>query len=159
MIETEEEKYSNSDSRDRSLMSINGSYASIEGNFEISESIDVDCEIKGSMTIDGRITILKEGYVNADIKTRDAEILGKYEGTLEASGIVEIKETGLVNGSIKTDSLIINQGGIFSGNVERITKPDKNSPVDNKMELVEDEEEESEGNKVKAEESEEGMLI
>jgi len=66
--------------------------------------------------------IQRDGYVNADVKTIDAEVIGRYEGTMEASGNVEIKETGIVNGNIKTDSLIINKGGIFSGNVIRISE-------------------------------------
>ena len=47
-------------------------------------------------------------------------MIGRYEGNMEASGNVEIRETGIVSGTIKTDSLIINKGGIFSGNVSRI---------------------------------------
>lgn len=41
---------------------------------------------------------------------------------MEASGAVEIKETGIANGNMKTDSLIINKGGIFSGNVTRMSE-------------------------------------
>ncbi|MBC8387453.1 MAG: polymer-forming cytoskeletal protein [Nanoarchaeota archaeon] len=158
----DEETEKNFDSRDpnssgesRSLMSIKGDSASIEGNFEISESIEVDCEVKGSMNINGQITILSEGHVSADIKTKDAEILGRYEGSMEASGKVEIKETGLVDGSIKTDSLIINQGGIFSGNVERMTKNDKNRSNNNQLETAIGEEEEAGDNQMESAEEEE----
>ena len=41
---------------------------------------------------------------------------------MEATGSVEIKETGIAVGNIKTDSLIINKGGIFSGNVTRMSE-------------------------------------
>ncbi len=106
----------------RTLLTIVGDYASIDGKFKISQAIEVDCELKGKLTVDGKITIQKNGNVNADIKTREAEIIGKYEGNMEASGYVEIMETGVVVGNIKTDSLIINKGGIFSGTVTRITE-------------------------------------
>jgi len=109
------------DSKARTLMTIEGDSAKLEGNFIISESIEIDCEVKGSMTVDGQIIIKKDGFVGADVKTKDAEIIGRYEGSMEASGKVEIKDTGVVNGSITTDSLIINEGGIFSGDVKRMT--------------------------------------
>jgi len=105
----------------RTLLTIQGEDAKIDGKFVVSKSIEIDCEVKGKLDIEGQIIIQKNGYVNADVKTTDAEIIGRFDGSLEASGNVEIKETGVVYGNVKTDSLIINKGGIFSGNVIRMT--------------------------------------
>jgi len=107
---------------DRTLLKILGDSAVLDGKFKISQAIDIDCELKGKLTVDGKLTILQNGRVNADVKTIEAEIIGKYEGNMEATGNVEIKETGIVIGNVKTDSLIINQGGVFSGNVSRMTE-------------------------------------
>jgi cytoskeletal protein CcmA (bactofilin family) len=115
----EEETYQGDD---RTLLKIVGDSAVLDGKFKISQAIDIDCELKGKLTVDGKLTILQNGRVNADVKTIEAEIIGKYEGNMEATGNVEIKETGIVVGNVKTDSLIINQGGVFSGNVSRMTE-------------------------------------
>ena len=104
----------------RTLLTITGDSAVVEGKFIISKSIEIDCEVRGQLDVEGQVIIQRDGYVNADIKTIDAEVIGRYEGNMEASGNVEIRETGIVSGTIKTDSLIINKGGIFSGNVSRI---------------------------------------
>jgi cytoskeletal protein CcmA (bactofilin family) len=106
----------------RTLLTIIGDKAKIDGKFKISKSIEIDCEIKGQLDVNGQLIIQKNGFVSADVKTIDAEIIGKYEGNMSASGNVEIKETGIVSGNIKTDCLIINKGGIFSGNVTGITE-------------------------------------
>jgi len=106
----------------RTLLTITGESAKIEGDFVITDSIEIDCEVNGKLEVDGRLIIRRDGYVNADVKTIDAEIIGKYEGNMEASGNVEIKETGIIDGNLKTDSLIINMGGIFSGNVTRMSE-------------------------------------
>ncbi len=106
----------------RTLLTIVGDRARIDGKFKISKSIDIDCEIKGQLEVNGQLIIQKNGFVSADVKTIDAEIIGKYEGNMSASGSVEIKETGIVSGNIKTDCLIINKGGIFSGNVTGISE-------------------------------------
>ena len=105
----------------RTLLTITGDSAVIEGKLIISKSIEIDCEVKGQLDVDGQVIIQRDGFVNADIKTIDAEVIGRYEGNMEASENVDIKETGIVSGTIKTDSLIINKGGIFSGNVSRIS--------------------------------------
>jgi cytoskeletal protein CcmA (bactofilin family) len=106
----------------RTLLTIVGDKAKIDGKFKISKSIEIDCEIKGQLEVNGQLIIQKNGFVSADVKTIDAEIIGKYEGNMSASGNVEIKETGIVSGNIKTDCLIINKGGIFSGNVTGIAE-------------------------------------
>ena len=114
------ENYPSSDKK-RTLLTITGDSAVLDGKFKISQSIEIDCELKGKLTVDGKLTILGNGFVSADVKTIEAEIIGKYEGNMEASGNVEIKETGIAVGNIKTDSLIINKGGAFSGNVTRMS--------------------------------------
>jgi len=115
------ENYPSSDKK-RTLLTITGDSAVLDGKFKISESIEIDCELKGKLTVDGKLTILGNGFVSADVKTLEAEIIGKYEGNMEAADNVEIKETGIAVGNIKTDSLIINKGGIFSGNVTRMSE-------------------------------------
>jgi len=105
----------------RTLLTIIGEKAKIDGELSVSQSIEIDCEVKGKLDIAGQLIIQKNGFVNADVKTKDSMIIGRYEGNMEASGNVEIKETGIVFGNIKTDSLIINKGGIFGGNVARMT--------------------------------------
>ncbi len=72
--------------------------------------------------MDGQIVIQKEGSVSEDVTTIDAKIIGKFEGNLKGTGKVEITETGVADGNIKTDSLIMKEGGIFSGKVTRITQ-------------------------------------
>ena len=112
----------NKTGQQRTLLTIVGDSAVLDGKFKISQSIEIDCQLRGKLTVDGKLTIQQNGFVSADIKTIEAEIIGKYEGNMEATGNVEIKETGFAMGNIKTDSLIINKGGIFSGNVTRISE-------------------------------------
>jgi len=106
----------------KTLLTIKGNSAKIEGKLIISNSIEIDCEITGELNVDGKLIIQQSGHVNADVKTTDAIINGVYEGNMEATGNVQITETGKTSGNIKTDSLIIEKGGIFAGNVERITE-------------------------------------
>ena len=119
----------------KTLLTIIGDSAKIEGKLIISKSIEIDCEVHGELIVEGQLSIQQSGYVNADVKTIDATINGVYEGNMEATGNVQITQSGKVNGNIKTDSLIIEKGGIFSGNVSRITtenyeKKNRKEPVE-----------------------------
>ncbi len=117
---------------ERTLVSIVGRAAKIDGKFNVSESIEIDCEVTGELKIGKNIVIQEKGFVSADVNTVDAQIIGKFNGSMRASGKIEITETGKVDGKIKTDSLIINEGGVFSGNVTRITKDEDEIKIKDK---------------------------
>jgi cytoskeletal protein CcmA (bactofilin family) len=102
------------------LLSVLGASAKLEGKFEISDSIHIECEVGGEMSVGGKLVIGQSGTVHADVRTVDAVIMGQYEGNLVATGDVEITATGRVTGNIETDSLVIAKGGFFNGNVVKI---------------------------------------
>lgn len=128
----------------KTLLTIKGDSAKIEGKLIISKSIEIDCEIHGELVVDGQLIIQQSGYVNADVKTIDATVNGVYEGNMEATGNVQITQNGKVNGNIKTDSLIIEKGGVFSGNVRRISnvayekKNELESEIEKELEVIEE---------------------
>lgn len=104
------------------LLTIVGEQARIEGKFDITDSIQIECEIGGEMTVGGKLVIGQKGVVNANVQTVDAVIMGQYEGNMVATGNVEIAETGRVSGNIQTDSLVISKGGFFNGHVSKMNE-------------------------------------
>lgn len=99
------------------LLTIVGASARLEGKFEITDSIQIECEVGGELHVGGRLVIGTKGVVHANVQTVDAVIMGQYEGNMVATGNVEITETGRAVGNIETDSLVIAKGGFFNGNV------------------------------------------
>jgi cytoskeletal protein CcmA (bactofilin family) len=104
------------------LLTIAGDSAKVEGKFDIADSIQIECEVGGELNVGGRLVIGEKGAVNANVKTVDAIVMGRYQGTMIATGNVEITETGRVSGNITTDSLVISKGGFFNGNVTKINE-------------------------------------
>jgi len=102
------------------LLTVVGDRARMEGKFDIADSIQVECEIGGEMTVGGKLVIGEKGSVSANVQTVDATIMGHYSGNMIATGNVEITETGRVTGNITTDSLVISKGGFFNGNVTKM---------------------------------------
>ena len=102
------------------LLTVVGEHARMEGKFDITDSIQVECEVGGEMNVGGKLVIGQKGIVHANVQTVDAVIMGQYEGNMVATGNVEIAETGRVSGNIQTDSLVISKGGFFNGNITKM---------------------------------------
>ncbi len=102
------------------LLTVVGDHARMEGKFDITDSIQIECEVGGEVNVGGKLVIGEKGVVNANVQTVDAIIMGHYEGNMVATGNVEITETGRVSGNIQTDSLVISKGGFFNGNVTKM---------------------------------------
>ena len=102
------------------LLTVVGEHARFEGKFDITDSIQIECEIAGEMNVGGKLVVGEKGVVNANVHTVDAIVMGVYEGNMVATGNVEIAETGRVTGNITTDSLVIAKGGFFNGNITKM---------------------------------------
>jgi len=120
------------------LLSVLGASAKLEGKFDISDSIQIECEIGGEMAVGGKLVIGQSGTVHADVRTVDAVIMGQYEGNLVATGDVEITATGRVTGNIETDSLVIAKGGFFNGNVVKIREATGAQPSSRPLYVLDD---------------------
>lgn len=106
------------------LLAIVGQQSRVEGKFEVADSIEIECEFGGELTVGGRLVIGEQGVVSADVHTVDGAIRGRCDGNMVATGNVEITATGRVSGSIETDSLVISQGGFFNGTVAKSREQD-----------------------------------
>ena len=112
----------NSGQNEGPLLTVLGSNARLEGKFNITDSIQIECEVAGEINIDGKLVIGDRGVVKADVHTTEAIIMGHYEGNMVATGNVEIAASGRVSGNIETDSLIISKGGFFNGQVTKMQR-------------------------------------
>jgi cytoskeletal protein CcmA (bactofilin family) len=104
------------------LLTVIGESARMEGKFDITDSIQIECDVGGELKVGGKLVIGEKGVVHANVQTADAIIMGHYEGNMVATGEVEIAETGRVSGNIQTDSLVIMKGGFFNGNVIKLNE-------------------------------------
>ncbi len=104
------------------LLTVVGDSARMEGKFDITDSIQIECDVGGELNVGGKLVIGEKGVVHANVQTADAVIMGVYEGNMIATGEVEIADSGRVTGNIQTDSLVITKGGFFNGNVTKLAE-------------------------------------
>ena len=69
----------------------------------------------------GTLYLKRRGVIEiSSIRVGDAIIKGRIKGNVYARGTVEIFKHGEIYGKITCSKLIVNKGGVFSGNVEML---------------------------------------
>ena len=62
------------------------------------------------------------GDCKGNIETHNADIWGKFDGELKASGTLTIQEQGIASGNIEYQNLQIKLGGQISGDIKKSDK-------------------------------------
>ena len=88
----------------------------VEGKMKVASGlIRVNTHFKGEINSEGAVVVHDQGEVDGDIRTRVLSVTGKIKGNVHASERLEIKEHGVVLGSIYTPCLLVDPGGFFDG--------------------------------------------
>jgi cytoskeletal protein CcmA (bactofilin family) len=91
----------------------------IKGEISGSESLYIDGRIEGKITMpESRVTIGRNGKVDASIQAREVVIMGKVTGNIECSDRVDIRSEGSVNGDISTARISVEDGAALKGGIQ-----------------------------------------
>lgn len=80
----------------------------LSGDAIITSSITGSVEVKDS----GKLVLERGSFVKGKIKAIDLEIFGQVDGDIECSGLVSIRSSAQVTGSIKSGRLVIYPGAV-----------------------------------------------
>jgi cytoskeletal protein CcmA (bactofilin family) len=96
-----------------------GSSLRVKGDISGTEDLLIDGTIEGLIQLDGRkLTVGATAKLTADIKARDVVVFGYVKGNVRATGKIEIKKGGSVNGNLTTAQILIEDGADFRGSIE-----------------------------------------
>jgi cytoskeletal protein CcmA (bactofilin family) len=91
----------------------------IKGEISGSEALYIDGRIEGKITLtDNRVTIGRNGTVQADINAREVVVMGKVTGNIECTDRVDIRSEGVVNGNVSTVRISVEDGAVLKGGIE-----------------------------------------
>lgn len=100
-------------------MGIFGQMISVKGEIRSLEDITIEGHIEGPITCeDSAVLVADTASVVGDIMARDITILGRVEGQLIATDIVDIRATAVVTGHVVSKHFILHDGADFMGRVE-----------------------------------------
>lgn len=92
-----------------------GQGTSIEGKLKCEASLRIEGEFQGEIDSQGDIIIGERGIARSNISARDVVIAGIVYGDITTKGRLTITASGQLHGNCAAQSLIIHDGGIFSG--------------------------------------------
>ena len=101
-----------------------GEGCSFEGNLSLSSATRIDGHVKGNIQSNSMLIIGESGKIEGDIHCTDLLIHGEVDGNIEAQKI-ELKRGATLNGDIKVNILIIEEGAVYNGHCSMgATSPD-----------------------------------
>ena len=91
----------------------------IKGEVTGSEALYIDGRVEGSINLAGnRVTVGRNGVVNANVTAREIVVLGKVRGNLTASDRVDIRSDGSLTGDVIAARISIEDGAYFKGGID-----------------------------------------
>jgi len=95
----------------------------IKGEVTGSESLYIDGRVEGTINLPGnRVTVGRNGQVQANISAKEVVVLGKVKGNVTANDRVDIRNEGSLAGDVVCQRVSIEDGAYFKGSID-IRKP------------------------------------
>jgi cytoskeletal protein CcmA (bactofilin family) len=91
----------------------------IKGEITGSEALYIDGRVEGKITMpESRVTIGRNGKVDASITAREVVVMGKVTGNLEVADRVDIRSEGSVTGDVTTSRISVEDGAVLKGGIQ-----------------------------------------
>lgn len=91
----------------------------IKGEISGSEALYIDGRIEGKINMpESRVTIGRNGKVDASIQAREVVVMGKVNGNIQCSDRVDIRAEGSVTGDISTARISVEDGAALKGGIQ-----------------------------------------
>jgi cytoskeletal protein CcmA (bactofilin family) len=91
----------------------------IKGEITGSEALYIDGRIEGKIVMpESRVTIGRNGKVDASIQAKEVVVMGKVNGNIECSDRVDIRAEGAVSGDISTVRISVEDGAALKGGIQ-----------------------------------------
>lgn len=89
----------------------------LEGKIQSCDTLVIEGDVQATIE-SGTLTISETGDVRGEATVDQAEVNGKFDGTLVVRKCLTINATGRITGTIRYGELKVEQGGRISGEVE-----------------------------------------
>ena len=94
---------------------------SIEGDLTFGEELVIDCQLEGSITSAGRLTIEKNAHITGEVRAGSVTLFGTVDGNVTAGERCELRAGCTLRGDIEAPRLVVDDDATFVGSA-KITK-------------------------------------
>lgn len=89
----------------------------LEGKIQSCDSLVIEGDVQATIE-SGTLTITETGEVRGEATVEQAEINGKFDGTLTVKKCLTINATGKITGTVRYGELKVEQGGKINGEIQ-----------------------------------------
>ncbi|WP_394347928.1 bactofilin family protein [Polaribacter aestuariivivens] len=86
----------------------------IVGDIKSDGDFRIDGTLEGTLKTQGRVIIGVDGFINGTVEAANADIEGKFSGTLQVFKTLTIKATANISGDVSIGKLSIEPGATFN---------------------------------------------
>ena len=90
----------------------------IEGKIEGSGHVRIAGKFKGDVNVQGNLRIENGAKLNGGVKAKQVVVAGELEGNIDSAAKVELLDSAVLVGDVKTGVLIVNAGSKIRGHIE-----------------------------------------
>lgn len=101
------------------MASFIGHTVRLEGQIVSEEDLTIEGRFKGDIKAKKSLFVGIEGYVEADVVASSVTIAGHLRGSVTAESKVKILDSGVMDGSLDAQKIIVADGGQLRGQVNR----------------------------------------
>jgi cytoskeletal protein CcmA (bactofilin family) len=96
-----------------------GAYITIKGDVFSAEDLTIQGRVEGTIAVrDHTLTIGAGAAIQAGLSARMVRISGAVTGDVIATELLEIRETGSVDGDLTAPRLAIREGAVLRGHID-----------------------------------------
>ncbi len=101
---------------------------SIEGDLTFGEELVIDCQLEGSISSTGRLTIEKNAHITGEVNAGSVTLFGTVDGNVTAGERCELRAGCTLRGDIEAPRLVVDDDATFVGSA-KITKRAQPAPA------------------------------
>jgi cytoskeletal protein CcmA (bactofilin family) len=92
-----------------------GQGTTIEGNLRASGRVQIDGHLKGTLEVDGQVSVGPKGSITGELIADELAIGGRVEGKVTARKHLYVAATGAVIGELCYGTLQVERGAVIDG--------------------------------------------
>jgi len=104
-------KENSSPSKDQNKISHGTTF---KGDIEAQGGFRIEGTLEGTLVTTGKVVIGKSGIITGDMKCENADVEGRFSGTLKVNNTLSLKSTAQIDGEVITGKLSIEPGADFN---------------------------------------------
>jgi cytoskeletal protein CcmA (bactofilin family) len=95
-----------------------------DGTFQSKRDLRIEGEVKGTIECRGTLFVAQGATVAATVEADNIAVAGDLNGEIKCSGRLQLMPSGRVRGKVTTQTLVINEGAYYEGQLE-MAKPEQ----------------------------------